>query len=120
MGLIMLDDEMLNEGRKPLGAILDVLPHPLQVVLAHLLQQVNHLLIAADQLVRNELARCMAVLHNVLESSGVVKAAPDGGPRRCQDLAYLASKELACFGHMHEIFGQRPFLCNGTSVEDGI
>jgi hypothetical protein len=66
MSLIMFNDEVLNEGSQCLWTILDVFPHLLQVVLAHLLQQVDHLLIAADQLVGNELARFMAVLHNVL------------------------------------------------------
>src|SRR2546425_183673 len=120
MGLIMLDDEMLDEDSQRLGAILYVRSHLLQVVLAHLLEQMDHLLIAVGQLLGNERARCMTVLRNILKPGGVVQAAPDAGSRRCQNLAYLTGKELARFGDMHEIFGQRPFLCNETPVEGGI
>src|SRR5205807_7584858 len=41
MGLFMLDDEMLDETGQCLGAILYVRSHLLQVVLAHLLEQME-------------------------------------------------------------------------------
>src|SRR5260370_35581372 len=88
MGLIMLDDEMLDEDSQGLGAILYVRSHLLQVVLAHLLEKMDHLLIAVGQLVGNERARCMTVLPNILKPGGVVHAAPEAAARSVHNLSY--------------------------------